>query len=145
MPVTSPVPLRHENARTLRGSRERGLSVTTLVAGVFPMMLLCAGLAVDGSERAHASRHVSVAAAQAARAGSDAAAAERLTGGSGVGQAQAAARRSLADHGVSGTATYRDGRLRVEATQTVNTTFLTLIGVHQLHVHAEAEAELTRP
>ena len=62
---------------------ERGLSVSVLVCLLVPVLLLCAGLAVDGAGQAAANRRAEAVAAQAARAGMDAAAPLSLAGRDG--------------------------------------------------------------
>ncbi len=122
---------------------ERGASVSTFFAMAFPALLLICGLAVDGAAQANAHRTAEVVAAQAARAGADAAAPVRLSGGDGVSVALDAARASLDASGVAGTASVdAAGRLHVTTTTSARTTFLQLIGIDALHAGGEASAQL---
>lgn len=123
---------------------ERGASITVLFAGVFVALLLTAGLVVDGGAQVHARRTAEAVAAQAARAGSDASAAERLVGRDGTGQALAAAQAVIAAHPeVSGTAAMDAGVLRVSTSTSVGTTFLSLVHINELTGSGSAEAVLT--
>ena len=63
--------------------RQRGISVSVLVALLIPVLLLCIGLAVDGAAKAAAGRRAEAVAAQAARAGMDAAAPHLVSGADG--------------------------------------------------------------
>ncbi len=125
-------------------SPERGISLTTLFVVFLPVLLMCAGLVVDGTARAQASRQVAVAASRAARVGTDTAAAERLAGRTGAEEAQRAAERSLSLSGVEGSARVENGRLVVEARRSVETVFLGIIGVNHLHAAARVSADLVR-
>ncbi len=129
----------------MRGRRhdQRGVSVTTMVSTMLPAFVVACGLAVDGAAQASAARQASVVAAQAARTGEDASAPTRLAGGSGAEEALAAARRALADRGSDGRVSIEQGRLHVRVDETVGTVFLGIIGVRNLHAHADAWAELT--
>lgn len=130
-------------ART-RTASSRGLSVSVLVCLLIPTLLLCAGLAVDGAAKAGADRRAEAVAAQAARAGSDAAAPALLEGRDGAGIASAAALRTVAGHpGVAGEVFVRpDGSLQVSTSTTVATVFLGLVGIDQLPGRGQATVEL---
>lgn len=123
---------------------QRGASVSVLVAACLPAFVLACGIAVDGSVRLSAQREVTVAAAQAAQAGSDAFAASRLFGHPAPAEAVAAAHEVLADHGGIAARVEVDasGRLRVHTSTSVDTRFLSLAGIQQFTVNGEATAEL---
>lgn len=127
-----------------RRPSSRGLSVSVLVCLLIPVLLLCAGLAVDGAAKAAADRQAEAIAAQAARAGMDAAAPGLVDGGDGVQDALAAARQVLARHpGMAGEAVVRaDGTLEVTTSTQVPTVFLGLAGVDQLPGRGRAEVVL---
>lgn len=59
---------------------QRGLSLSPFLVILLPALLVMIGLVVDGGAQAAAARHAERVAASAARAGSDAAAADRLSG-----------------------------------------------------------------
>jgi len=123
---------------------DRGLSVGVLVCLLLPVLLLCAGLAVDGAGQAAASRRAEAVAAQAARAGMDAAAPLSLAGQDAGEVAVAAARSVLAGHPeVAAEVTFSpNGSLRVDTTTSVPSVFLGLIGVERLSGRGSAAVEL---
>ena len=127
--------------RALAGA-DRGVSFTTLVVGLLPMFLVLCGLVVDGADHACAERGATVVAAQAARAGADAAAAIELAGGDGSVAAAAAARHTLSAGRVQGSVEVSGGRLHVRVDDSVDTVFLGIIGVRRLPVVAEVWAQL---
>ena len=126
------------------GLGERGGSWSILVLLLVVSFTLGAGLVVDGNRKAGAVRVAMAAAADAARAGADASATSRLAGRADTGAAVTAARaylRSVPD--VSGSVqVLPGGRLRVEASQTVATRYVSLIGIDSLTGRGEAEADL---
>lgn len=123
---------------------DRGLSVSVLVCLLIPVLLLCAGLAVDGAAKVAADRQAEAIAAQAARAGMDAAAPAMLDGGDGVQVAVDAARQVVARHHqmVGQVVVHGDGRLEVITATTVSTVFLGLAGVDELSGRGRAEVVL---
>lgn len=123
---------------------ERGLSVSIFVAVLIPLFIIIAGLVVDSASRAAAARNATVVAAQAARAGSDASAADRLTGGTGASAAVASARSVLTSHGVSGEVSVRNGQLQVHTTARSTTLFLGLVGIDHFDVAGDATSSLVR-
>ena len=127
-----------------RGLGQRGGNYSILVLLLVVSFTLAAGLVVDGNRKAGAVRVAMAAAADAARAGVDASATSRLAGRADTGAAASAARaylRSVPD--VTGSVTVLPGgRLHVEASQTVSTTYVSLIGIDTLTGRGEAEAEL---
>lgn len=138
---TAPLPVTPKRAR---GLGERGGNYSILVLLLVVSFTLAAGLVVDGNRKAGAVRVAMAAAADAARAGVDASATTRLAGRADTGAAVSAARaylRSVPD--VTGSVTVLPGgRLRVEASQTVPTLYVSLIGIESLTGRGEAEAEL---
>lgn len=124
--------------------RQRGISVSVLVCLLIPVLLLCVGLAVDGAAKAAADRRAEAVAAQAARAGMDAAGPYLLTGADGAGPALAAANQVLASHPeVSGQAVLTgDASLLVTTTSVTQTTFLGLVGIDQLIGRGQASVDL---
>jgi len=122
----------------------RGMSLSVLFALLVPSLLLVCGLAIDGASKAAADRRAEAVAAQAARAGPDAAAPLVISGQDGAATAPTAARSVVAAHaGMSGSATVdADGRLTVTTETSVATTFLSLIGVDTLPARGSAVVEL---
>jgi len=125
---------------------ERGLSVSTLVTAVMAAFFVVCGLVIDGGAQVSAERRAQVVAAQAARAGTDASALQRLAGvdrsASAVRAAQAVLERSA---GVTGAVTVSAGRLTVHTHSESRTTFLSLVGVDRLAADGSATAELRVP
>lgn len=121
------------------------MSLSVLVVCLIPVFILLCGLVVDGSAAAAGRRDVAIAAAQAARAGSDASAAFRLTGDGGAAQATAAAHASLAEHCSDASASVSAEVLHTRCGKAVPTVFLSFIGVGSITVSADASAELVRP
>ena len=124
--------------------RQRGISVSVLVSLLIPVLLLCIGLAVDGAGKAAADRRAEAVAAQAARAGLDAAAPYLLSGADGSAAALAAANRVLANHPeVSGQVSLvGDDALVVTTSTTTDTVFLGLAGIDSLTGRGEASVNL---
>ncbi len=123
---------------------DRGFSVSVLVCLLIPVLLLCAGLAVDGAAQAAADRRAEAVAAQAARSGMDAAAPLLLSGADGSAAATSAASAVLASHpevagSVSVTAS---GALQVSTTTTTQTIFLGLVGIDHVVGEGFAVVEL---
>ena len=126
---------------------ERGQSISTFLAVVIFASLVTAGLVVDGGAQMEAARAAELAASAAARAATDETATRRLAGRDlDVGAAVAAARQSLSESPrVSGTvAVAGDGTVRVTTRATVETVFLSLIGIDSLGANGSAEAQLVR-
>lgn len=119
------------------------MSASAFVAGAFVGLVLVAGIAVDGAAQASAHRNAEVTAAQAARAGSDAAASRRLVGESGTSAAVAAAEAVLANHpGVSGSVTLDHGMLSVTTHTSTRTVFLSIVGIDRVTGDGSSSAEL---
>lgn len=121
----------------------RGMSISVLVCLLIPTLLLCAGLAVDGAAKAAADRRAEAVAAQAARAGLDAATPVLLGGGDASALAIAAAQQILAAHpSIDGQVQIADQTLQVTTATSVRTIFLSLAGVHELPGRGAATVEL---
>lgn len=122
---------------------ERGVSLSAMVAVVLVALFLVAGLVIDGGAKVRASREAEVVAAQVARAGSDAGAAERVVGRDGSATALTAARAALARHPeVAGEVSMAEGQLRVTTSTSAETTFLSLLGINRVHGRGSAVSEL---
>jgi len=133
---------------TLSGRRtgpdERGASLSAFVAVVVVALLAMGGLAIDGGAQSAARRECQQVATEAARAASDAGALLRASGRAGdADEMRAAALAVLAAHpGLSGGVTVAAGQIRVEASRTVDTSFLSLVGIGTLRASGQAEAAL---
>lgn len=127
--------------RRLAARGERGslsMAAAILVVGLVVMI----GLVYDGNGKVAAARDASGAAVAAARAGGDASTANVAAGGSPGQAAAAAARRSLAAQGVSGTVSVSGRTLTVRTTETYSTAFLQIIGIGQLQGRGQATARI---
>ncbi len=107
---------------------------------VMALLLVC-GLVVDGGRQAATTREAQGVAATVARAAADAAAGDVVAGGSGAGAGIATAQRLLASSGMTGTVTPVPGGVRVDTTTSVDTVFLSLIGIASLPARGSATAE----
>jgi hypothetical protein len=123
---------------------ERGGSQSILLLGVVVVLVLSAGLVVDGGQKTAAARDAEAVAAGAARAGLNAAATGRLAGRANTTAAVSAARSFLAGApDVSGSVQLLPGgRLRVTTQSTQPTRYLSLIGITTVTGRGEATAEL---
>lgn len=124
-------------------TKQRGMSMSVFWLFGFIAVLIAAGLVIDGAAYAAAKREASVVAAYAARSGSDASAADRISG-SGFGNAETAAYETLSSNpSMTGTVTVdSQGTIHVETTIQVPTTFLSLIGINSLTARGSATAQL---
>ena len=118
--------------------------MSVFACGAIMALLILAGLLVDGAAQMSAHQRAVDATAQVARFATDAAAPYLVDGQDGTGPALAAAQTAAAKFPdfafvISMTDT---GVLHVEATATVDTTFLQLIGVSSLHATGTSEAIL---
>lgn len=113
---------------------QRGLSLSPFLVILLPALLVMIGLVVDGGAQAAAARHAERVAASAARAGSDAAAADRLSGGQdGARVALTAARRVVdQDATVSGSVKVVDNAVVVTTRMRTPTAVLSLIGIGEV-------------
>ncbi len=123
---------------------QRGMSLSPFVVILLPALLVVIGLVVDGGAQAAAARHAERVAAFAARAGTDAAAGERLSGGTQAAVvAISAARQALAqDPDVTGSVTVVDGAVEVRTQARAGTKLLNLIGIDELSAEGFARADL---
>ena len=124
---------------------KRGVSFSVLVALLIPVLLLCMGLAVDGAGKAAANRQAEAAAAQAARAGADAAAPYLLTDFAGAAAAAEQAALAVVQHhpGMTGQASVdATGALLVTTSVATPTVFLGLVGVNELVGRGSAGVQL---
>ena len=130
------------------GRGQRGFSVSVLVCLLIPILLVCIGLAVDGAAKAAADRRAEAVAAQAARAGLDAAApalVSGMTSEAGAGQiAVRAAEQVIASHpDMEGMAVVGgEVTLQVTTSTTVRPTVLSLAGIDELPGRGSAIVEL---
>ncbi len=127
------------------GRSERGQALSSFIVVVVIALLLITGLVVDGGRKSAADRRAELTAAAAARSAVDATAAQRQAGRRpDAGVAIAAARQVIADEsGLQGSATLAaDGSVQVTTSTTVDTVFLSLIGINTLQGHGEAKAQL---
>ena len=122
---------------------ERGQSLSAMIAVVLLALFLMTGLVVDGGRQASCAREAEAGAAQAARAAGDAGAAARAAGLSfDVSVVQAAGRRSLAEGGLGGDVRVEAGAVRVTASASMPTVFLSVIGITRVSGRGEATATL---
>jgi len=127
------------------GRGERGQALSSFIVVVMIALLLITGLVVDGGRKSAADRRAELTAAAAARSAVDATATQRQAGRRpDAGVAIAAARQVIADEsGLQGSATLaQDGSVQVTTSTTIDTVFLSLIGINTLQGHGEAKAQL---
>ncbi|MBL0887324.1 pilus assembly protein TadG-related protein [Myceligenerans indicum] len=131
-----------------RTASQRG-EINILVAGLVPALIIAIGLVVDGGGRLQAADEAQYAAEQAARAGAQ----EQDISEAQYGRpptldpaaAAATAEAHLAAAGVRGQVVYvQDASIRVRATVTYETKFLSLIGIPSLSAEGSAEARAVR-
>lgn len=123
------------------GHRERGASISTFVAAVMVPLMLVMGLVIDGGAQASARARAHAVAAEAARAGADAHAAASVTSGDPAQAAARAAQVVLDRHQVSGTVTVAR-QVTVNTTITIDTVFVSLIGVRTLTARSSVSADV---
>lgn len=121
----------------------RGMSMSVLITMLLPVLLVSAGIAVDGAERARAVRIAHTVAAEAARAGCEEGSAAQLVGQDGTGAARVAAETSATS--ARGAKADRLSRLVITANGdavsvatevTRPTRLLALIGLTEVHGRA---------
>ncbi|GAA3549691.1 hypothetical protein GCM10022222_36620 [Amycolatopsis ultiminotia] len=124
---------------------ERG-SVSVLILGLSLALIIAIGLAVDGSRKALAASRATAVAEEAARAGGQALDPHALAAGRTAHvdptEAAAAAKRYLAEAGMTGTVQVRTDRIAVETTDSLRTVFLGAVGISGLIVHGHGAADL---
>lgn len=128
----------------MRGHRDRGVSLSTFIVLLVPMMLVCVGLVVDGGARARATARAELVAGEAAVAGADASVPSQVAGLDDSGAARAAARKVLERHGMQGEVHVVAGEIRVTTRTSTPTTFLQLVGIRRVHGRGSATATLVR-
>lgn len=106
------------------------------------MLLVLVGLVVDGGGQLAAVRQAEAVAAQAARAGADAAIGSAVVGVNSDHQARTAAQDHLRRAGVDGSVTVTDGVVTVVTSIRHDTVFLGLIGIHGLTGEGRASARI---
>ncbi len=126
----------------MRDQRGQALSVFVAVA-VLALLLVC-GLVGDGGAQARSVRRAETAAALAARAAADATATARLAGVEPrLADALHAAEQVLAGYPeLTGEVLLVGGAVQVRTQGSVNTVFLSLIGIESLAASGSATAEL---
>jgi len=137
--------LRHAVAAGARARRERG-SATVFMLGFAAVLLVGAGLVVDGGLALNQRSRLTDDAEQAARAGANAIdeAALRDRGELVVdsGQARAVATSFLAGRGYTNIQVSVNGnQVTVSADTTVDTAILGLVGINTFDIHGDAVAE----
>ncbi|WP_157683462.1 hypothetical protein [Microlunatus soli] len=131
---------------------ERGQAISVLAMGIVAMLIMVAGLVIDGGQKAAAISRAESAAAGAARAAANAGAGGTLgTGGDrsvAISRARTAALNYLRGVGggtgprVSGTVTVDGAEVHVHTSVTVTTIFLSLIGIDTLSAAGDATARV---
>lgn len=124
---------------------ERGQALSTFVVVAVIALLLVTGLVVDGGRKSAADRRAELTAAAAARSAADATATQRQAGRRpDAGVAIAAANQVIgAEPGIQGSATLAaDGSVQVTTSTSIDTVFLSLIGINSLQGHGSAKAQL---
>ena len=124
---------------------DRGVSLSVVVTVLLPVLLLAAGVAVDGAEQARAARLAHTVAAEAVRAGCEEGSAAQLVGQDGSGSARKAAEKSARGAEIKGvsqlTIDVEGDAVSVAVQVTRPTHLLSLIGV--LEVHGQAREMCT--
>ncbi|MFX4272361.1 pilus assembly protein TadG-related protein [Propionibacteriaceae bacterium Y1685] len=121
---------------------ERGGNNSLMAVILAPAMIVAVGLVVDGGGKLSATREAQAVADEAARSGADAGATAEVHGDQPGSIATTAAKAYLADAGVNGTVTVRDGRVHVATTMTYRTKLVSIIGINTLPASGAASAEL---
>lgn len=131
---------------------EHGQAISVMAIGVVAMLIMIAGLVIDGGQKAAAISRAESAAAGAARAAANAGAGGTLGMGGdravATGQAKAAARNYLQGTAigsgpkVTGTVTIDETDVHVHTTVTVTTIFLSLVGYDSLSATGDATARV---
>lgn len=129
---------------------QRGYAVSVIMLGVVAALILVAGLVIDGGQKATAASRAETVAAGAARAAVNAGVTGTLAGDADPSLSSRQARAAAQDYLAAADGT---GRLRgwvdisgdrviVRTEVTVDTIFLSIITIDQLHAHGEATARL---
>ncbi|MGL5405273.1 MAG: pilus assembly protein TadG-related protein [Propionibacteriaceae bacterium] len=123
---------------------DRGLSTSAFFAVSVVAIMAIAGLVIDGGAQISAARRAETTAQAAARISTDAWAGSRLAGKPDSNAAIAAGQQYLSQQEMAGNVDVRGSDVVVTTEITVPTTFLSLVGVTQLHAHGSAQAVLRR-
>ena len=129
--------------RQIRGS-EKG-AVAVVFVSIVVVLIVVTGLVVDTAGKYQTAQSAQMLAASAARAGSNAVAADAVVDGGlqlNTSQAVSAAENYLSAAGVSGSATVIGDTITVVVFDSYETRFLTIIGINTLNVSASAAAQL---
>lgn len=125
---------------------ERGTALSALVAVVFVALFAVTGLVVDGGAQAAARARAASGALDAARATVDAGAGAQASGRPpDLNAMLGRGRLVLTERGLGGEVIAEAGVVRVRATTSTRTVFLSLIGITELSATAEASADLVTP
>ena len=124
--------MRHRRTRDERGE------ITPMALVLIPVLLLSAGLVIDGGRQLEARRDARGAAAAAARAGADLSNVEIVSGALDPGLASQRANDELAYQGVGGSVKITGNVVTVTATEAVE--FLILPGGQTVTGNAAAQA-----
>jgi len=127
--------------------RQRGVSLSVFACGAIVVLLIVAGLVVDGAAQVSAHVRAEGAAAAVARYAMDAAAPYLIDGQDGAAPALTAARSAARSYSGLQFDIFVDagGALHVTTRTTVATTFLQLIGIRELTATGDAVAQLYPP
>lgn len=123
---------------------ERGSSQVFLVLTVVTLIVVI-GLVVDGAAKVQAATHAQHIAASAARAATNAVSGQTVGGDAlavDPALAQTVASHYIAEAGMSGTVTVSGRTITVTVEHSVDTLFLSLIGISSLPATGEARAAL---
>lgn len=120
---------------------ERG-QVSVFVAMLVPALMLMVGLVVDGGGKVTAIREADAAAVAAARFAGDAAATGVVANQPQTVSAAQAARRYLAQAGVSGEVSVEGSVVQVQTTVSYQTKFVQVLGIGTLAGNGAAEANV---
>lgn len=123
---------------------QRGGSVTLFLLVSMTAITLILGLVVDWGAKVNAATEAQTAAQSAARAAANASAGSQLGGGApSATAAYYAAHQHLAQAGVTGTVqVLPGGTVRVTASQTRRTRFLSIVGITQVTGTGQADVNL---
>jgi hypothetical protein len=130
---------------------ERGQAVSVMVLGFVAALIMVAGLVIDGGQKAAAISRAETLAAGAARAAANAGAGATLGSGQDARLASAQARRAATTYlaaasttgdRVRGMVSVRGTTVNVRTDVTVNTIFLSLIGITTLRASGDATARM---
>jgi len=131
------------NHRTQNPTRDQRGAISPFIVLLMVALLAMAGLVYDGGSALAAKRRAMTAAEQAARVGADALDPASLRDGTptvSTARAIAASQNYLSDIGESGSVTVNGGTVTVVVTDSQPTAILSVVGLNQLEVSAEASA-----